>query len=358
MSQGSFFKARLVTDTRDGSIYVLKSCSIQEGKFADRDYIDSTEFKMLLVAIKDASCRQLSPLADVVRTKNHVHLVYPFAAGGPLMNTTVGRPNTPQQPDGYFCEDEARHYFQQLITGMMSLQKKEGRDDSGQQRPGISVQQVQQSSVQLFHGDLRLDDLLLDKVAPPEYIPVTNATRSRKPNLQINGVGMMPLRLHAGVEPRAASGLQHLVAPELLNIQPPITVETFAVADVWSCGVALYVMVTGAFPFDDPDPEKLTEKICAGEFNFPGDDIRLSPGPRGVKHLIANMLVCNPARRYTFENVTKHPWFEIRLDKRLTSASSNVHNRRSSVAFNPVQQQTISLLLPEAPSQAASSAAL
>ena len=323
LSQGSFFKARLATDTRDGTIYVLKSFPTDRSKFADADYLESREFKALVQAIKDIDFRQVSQLSDVLRTKHHVHLVYPFASGGPLMNITMNHPDTAEQPKGYFCEEEARFYFQQLVMALVAVGKVSETVAAAAAPKSLTQQQTtSMSGLHLFHGDLRLEDLLLDKPPPAEYLPVKATTRGRKPELRVNGVGMMPLRLHAGIEPRASKGQQHFTAPELLQIQPPITHETFALADVWSCGVVLYVMVTGAYPFDDPNPQALTEKICAGQFTFP---THLSPGVRGVKHLIASMLVCDPAKRFTFEKVVAHPWFDIRFDERLASPEKNRH---------------------------------
>jgi serine/threonine protein kinase len=327
ISQGSFFKVRLATDTRDGTIYVLKSFPTDRGKFADPDFLDTRECKHLFQVIKDVEFRQVAQLSDVLRTKHHVHLVYPFASGGPLMNVTRSHPDTEEQPRGYFCEDEARFYFQQLVAALLAVERVSARvAASSAPLPGLSQAQTPGVGFHLFHGDLRLDDLLLDRPPPAEYVPVRSMTRERKPELRVNGVGMMPLRLHAGVPTRAAKGQQHFTAPELLQVQPPITLDMFPLADAWSCGVVLYAMVTGTLPFDDPDPAVLTEKICAGQFSFPR---HLSPGIRGVKHLIASMLVCDPARRMPLERVAAHPWFDIRLDPRLLTDDKRNMCKRS-----------------------------
>lgn len=334
ISQGSFFKVCLATDTRDGTIYVLKSFPTHRSKFSDPDYLDTREVRCLLQAIKDIEFRQVAQLTDVLRTQHHVHLVYPFARGGPLMHVTMGHPDTAEQPLGHFCEEEARYYFQQLVAAMRAVERVAARIAASALAPqGLTQQPPGAHGVPLFHGDMRLEDLLLDRPAPSEYIAVKAITRDKKPELRLNGVGMMPLRLHAGIPPRAAKGQQHFTAPELLQVQPPITQETFAQADVWSCGVVLYVMVTGAYPFDDPNPAVLTELICAGQFNFPR---HLSPGVRGVKHLIAAMLVCDPAKRITLERIMDHPWFDIRMDNRLRGDDNKPKPSYALIASNQV----------------------
>eukprot|EP00252_Welwitschia_mirabilis_P013562 TRINITY_DN2980_c0_g1_i1.p3 TRINITY_DN2980_c0_g1~~TRINITY_DN2980_c0_g1_i1.p3 ORF type:complete len:154 (-),score=16.14 TRINITY_DN2980_c0_g1_i1:512-973(-) len=84
-------------------------------------------------------------------------------------------------------------------------------------------------------------------------------------------------------------------------------------ADIWSCGVILYVMLVGAYPFEDPnDPKnfgKTIQRIINVRYTIP-PYVFLS---RECRSLLSRILVANPAKRYTIQEITNHPWFLKKL---------------------------------------------
>ncbi|XP_052204515.1 serine/threonine-protein kinase SRK2I-like isoform X4 [Diospyros lotus] len=143
---------------------------------------------------------------------------------------------------------------------------------------------------QVCHRDLKLENTLLDG--------------SPAPRLKICDFGYSKNSLlHS--QPKSTVGTPAYIAPEVLLRQE----YDGKIADVWSCGVTLYVMLVGAYPFEDPDEpkdfRKTISRILQVQYSIP-DNIQISPACR---HLISRIFVADPTQRITMPEIRNHEWF-------------------------------------------------
>ena len=73
--------------------------------------------------------------------------------------------------------------------------------------------------------------------------------------------------------------------------------------DVWSTGIILFAMLCGYLPFEDKNNDKLFDKILECKIEFPDF---LSEDP---KDLINKILVVDPDKRITIEEIKKHRYY-------------------------------------------------
>lgn len=80
--------------------------------------------------------------------------------------------------------------------------------------------------------------------------------------------------------------------------------ETFSgfKVDIWSSGVTLYNITTGEYPFQGDNIYKLYENIGKGEYTIP-EEVE-----EPLKSLIQGMLQKDADKRFTLQQVKKHPW--------------------------------------------------
>ncbi|KIY91363.1 kinase [Monoraphidium neglectum] len=99
-------------------------------------------------------------------------------------------------------------------------------------------------------------------------------------------------------------------APEVLLNADRAAAYDSRPADVWSCGVILYVLLTGSVPFGTfedttgaPPPADVSFRVLAhmvgGHYALPPD----VPASDGCRQLLARMLRPNPAERITVDEI-------------------------------------------------------
>ncbi|KAH9711730.1 protein kinase domain-containing protein [Citrus sinensis] len=198
IGSGNFGVARLMRDKVTKELVAVKY--IERG-----DKIDENVQREI---INHRSLRHpnIVRFKEVILTPTHLAIVMEYASGGELFERICNA--------GRFSEDEARFFFQQLISGVSYCH-----------------------AMQVCHRDLKLENTLLDG--------------SPAPRLKICDFGYSKSSvLHS--QPKSTVGTPAYIAPEVLLRHE----YDGKIADVWSCGVTLYVMLVGGYPFEDPDEPK------------------------------------------------------------------------------------------------------
>ena len=77
--------------------------------------------------------------------------------------------------------------------------------------------------------------------------------------------------------------------------------------DIWSCGVLMYVLLSGHFPFFGKTENEITKKILSGKFKF--DDKYFKNVSQKAKDLISKCLIYDKNKRISIEEVLKHEFF-------------------------------------------------
>ncbi|KAL9268053.1 CBL-interacting serine/threonine-protein kinase 14-like protein [Drosera capensis] len=192
-------------------------------------------------------------LNEVLASKSKIYFVMDYARGGELF-AKVSK--------GRFSEDLSRRYFRQLISAVGYCH-----------------------SHCIFHRDLKPENLLLDE----------------NWNLKVSDFGLSAVR-----DQIRGDGMLHTMCGTPAYVAPEILAKkgyNGPKADIWSCGVVLFVLSAGFLPFQAENLMGLYRKICGGEFRCPKS---MSPD---LKHLLSRLMDSNPDTRISIDEILADPWF-------------------------------------------------
>mmetsp|Transcript_10229 Transcript_10229/g.18906 ORF Transcript_10229/g.18906 Transcript_10229/m.18906 type:complete len:366 (-) Transcript_10229:182-1279(-) len=211
---------------------------------------------------------------EITPDRHYLYMVLEYARDGDLFSY-INRHRR-------LGENETRWFFQQLIFGLDYCHKR-----------GV------------INRDLKPENLLMSRN------PFSQSKTETPSNyhLKIADFGLSKAGFNS--MPKSRVGTMTYMAPEVLLAGSGRTYEG-ELADMWSCGVVLYVMLFGRYPFNFPENQQnaaewsvAIKKLVKGLYEIPAS-VKVTPSCLDLLSILMQPLV---NKRATCADVMKHPWF-------------------------------------------------
>ncbi|XP_031599931.2 serine/threonine-protein kinase SIK3 homolog isoform X2 [Oreochromis aureus] len=222
-------------------------------KIVDKTQLDEENLKKIFREVQIMKLLKhphIIRLYQVMETERMIYLVTEYASGGEIFDHLVAH--------GRMAEKDARKKFKQIVAAVHFCHCRS-----------------------IVHRDLKAENLLLD----------------HNLNIKIADFGFSNM-FSRGQLLKTWCGSPPYAAPELFEGKEYDGPKV----DIWSLGVVLYVLVCGALPFDGSTLQNLRARVLSGKFRIP---FFMSTD---CEYLIRHMLVLEPSRRLTMEQICKNKW--------------------------------------------------
>ncbi|CAJ2640450.1 unnamed protein product [Trifolium pratense] len=252
---------RLLGQGTFGKVYYARSRVTNQSfaiKAIDKDKVmragQADRIKREIYVMKLARHPNIIQLFEVMATKSKIYFVIEFAKGGELFNKVA---------KGKLKEEVAHRYFKQLINALDFCHSR-----------GV------------YHRDIKPENILLDENG----------------NLKVSDFGLSALveSNQQDMILRTPCGTPAYVAPEVIKRKG----YDGAKADIWSCGIVLFVLLAGYLPFHDSNLIEMYRKISKAELKCP------SWFRPEVCTLLSEILDPKPDTRISIEKIKEHVWFK------------------------------------------------
>ena len=277
LKEGSSSKVYLAKSKYTGENVVIKALSKSPLKNNLEGLLLITK---QLETLKILKHRNIVSLYEIYESPKYFYIITEYLSGKDLIEKIIRKKR--------FTEEEALRIFFQLLDAMTYMHK-----------------------MNICHRNIRTEHILFDKNNRPKIIGFGYSTFYES-NKKIEG----------------SYGSLCYACPEIID-ESPYNPE---LADVWSLGVILYVLICGYLPFSDDDDNKNKILIENAKIDFPKEI------SNKLKDLIRHMLDKNPNKRYTFQKIAKHPWLKPYSESAF-SGGINVHK----IIF-PVDERLLNII--------------
>ena len=145
-------------------------------------------------------------------------------------------------------------------------------------------------NMKIVHRDLK-----------PENILIVERDKNGYPRIKIADFGTSKI-FEKGAVQRRLVGSSYYIAPEVLKKHYDEK------CDIWSCGVIMYILLSGRPPFGGDNDKEIMDKVALGKY-----DLSTSPFDKlsnSGKDLIKKLLIMDPHKRISAQEALQHPWFK------------------------------------------------
>ncbi len=249
IGRGAFGEVRLALNLDTMQPVAVKIINKEKA----REYSSSAAVRKEIKIMQELQHPNVVNLIEVISTQSRVLVMMDLVEGGELYDEV--------SQFGRLSEPYARFFFKQLVNGLEYCHSN-----------GV------------YHRDLKLDNLLLD----------------RNKTLKISDFGMSTYKTRLEKMLHTPVGTPMFVAPELIGV----SAEGYsgAKSDVWSCGIILFMMCSGKVPFQSDNLHYLFHQIKRCYVEYP------AYFSEDLKDLLSRIFQPNMNNRISLKKVINHPW--------------------------------------------------
>jgi calcium-dependent protein kinase len=256
-----------------------------------KDSISKLQFFSEIEILKEIDHPNVLKIFEYYEDSKCYHIVTELLKGGELFEYLSS--------SEHLSETIAAHFMKQLLQAVNYCHSK-----------GI------------VHRDLKPENLLLE-------------TKSAEGTLKIIDFGASTV--YTGETPmKARLGTCYYIAPEVLKR------NYSEKCDIWSCGVILYIMLSGHPPFTGKDDAEILKKVEKGYFSLNSSE--WSHISEEGKNLVSQMMEYEPETRISAENALNHPWLQINNKEKSKPIPAVISNLRRFRATQKLQHAVLTFI--------------
>ncbi|EAR90856.2 Serine/Threonine kinase domain protein (macronuclear) [Tetrahymena thermophila SB210] len=275
LGKGSYAQVKLAIDKRTNQKIAIK---IYE-KFKLTDPNKFKNVRREINILSKMTHENIIRLYHVIDTVSSLNLVMEYIGNNSLYNYLRAKRKNQLEMN------QIRKIFIQIISGIQYMHNKN-----------------------VCHRDIKLENILIDDDL----------------NLKIIDFGFAVV---SPIERKLDSfcGTPSYMSPEIVLKKEYIG----QYVDIWTCGIVLYILICGKFPFKGADEKELYRKISKHQYEIP------SFVERGARSLIQRLLSFNPEDRPSCLEILKDKW--------LTSFDETVNCNEQQITVQNQQDEEIIL---------------